>query len=66
MGPDTFCRQISLFARLVLTVTVATLFVPAVHAQAKPERQSKAVKPSQSAQTPPVAAPSTGSSGSGA
>ncbi len=58
MGTDSFRWNASLFARLVFAVTFSIVFAVAAHTQAKPERQSKAVKPSQTTQTaqPPTAA----------
>ena len=56
MGSDSFCTQVRLFARLVFIITFAILFASAAQGQTKPERQSKAVKPSATAQTPQPAA----------
>src|SRR5205807_2514543 len=44
MGPNMLRANASLFARLVLAVTLSMLFAVAAQAQAKPERQSKAAK----------------------
>src|SRR5271165_7362286 len=57
VGPNRFCRKISLAARLVFAVTLAGGFASAAHAQAKPERQSKAVKPAPTTQTAQSATP---------
>jgi photosystem II stability/assembly factor-like uncharacterized protein len=58
MGPDRFRRPALLVAPLVFAVTLLVLLATAAQAQAKPERQSKAVKPSPTTQTaqPPTAA----------
>src|SRR5450759_3227986 len=62
MGPDSFRRNASLIVRLVFAVTFSTLFATAAHAQAKHERQSKAVKPEQTTQ--PAQPPTTPESNS--
>jgi len=41
VGPDSFCRNASLAARLFLTITLSALLVVTAAAQTKPERQSK-------------------------
>ena len=44
MGPDRLRANVSLVARLVLTLSFSILFVAAAFGQTKPGRQSKAVK----------------------
>src|SRR5579863_1116188 len=56
MGPYRFGRIGSFVARMVLVIAVSISFASVVLAQAKPERQSKAVKPAQAAQTSQPAA----------
>ena len=55
MGPHTVRADASVFARLVLAVIFSALLATAALAQAKPERQSKAVKPAATSQTSPPA-----------
>ena len=57
MGPESFRTNASFVPRLVFAVAFSILFATAAHAQAKPERQSKAVKPAQTTQTAQPAQP---------
>src|ERR1039458_8630747 len=58
MGRYIFRARMSFFAQLVFTVSFAIVITVPAHSQAKPERQSKAVKPSPTTQTaqPPAEA----------
>ena len=51
VGPRS---HVSLIGSILLAFTLAVLIAPAALAQAKPERQSKAVKPAQASQTAPA------------
>ena len=53
MGPHSFRGGALSAVRLILTLSVASFSFVAVHAQTKPERQSKAAKAAQSVQTAP-------------
>ena len=54
VGPVRLRSHVSLRGSVVLAFVLAVLPAPAVIAQTKPERQSKAVKPAQASQTAPV------------
>src|SRR5271157_1584849 len=62
MGPHSLRTDASLVARLLFAVTLAILFGAVAVAQAKPERQSKTVKPAQTAQPAAPAAAAENSS----
>ena len=51
MGPHRLHAKVSIFAQLLFTGLFAGAIVIPAHSQAKPERQSKAVKPAPAAQT---------------
>jgi photosystem II stability/assembly factor-like uncharacterized protein len=51
MGPNRFRVNVSIFAQLAFAVLFAIVMAVPAHSQAKPERQSKAVKPSPTTQT---------------
>src|SRR5271166_780785 len=65
MGSERFRTNVWQFAQLVVAVTLAVLFAVAVNAQAKPERQSKAVKPAATTQTAQPAAAAASDSDAG-
>jgi photosystem II stability/assembly factor-like uncharacterized protein len=70
VGPESLGSHVSRVARLLLVCAFSTLLLPAAFAlaafaQAKPERQSKAVKPAQPAQPAAAAAASETSSDEG-
>src|SRR5450631_2726674 len=58
MGPYRFRANVPIFAPSVIAVVFAIVMAIPAHSQAKPERQSKAVKPSPTTQTaqPPAEA----------
>src|SRR5579864_834128 len=51
MGPHSCCRHVFSLTRLVFLITFSILFAATGLAQTKPERQSKAVKPTEATQT---------------
>src|SRR5215831_5070586 len=57
VGPNCLRRNTSLVVRLVVALTLSLTLSAVALAQAKPERQSKAVKPAQAAQPSVPTAP---------